>query len=175
MPCLRAREARGGGKLRCRLLLGERGFLFLFPPDATLINRGPNICKSLKRLSLDPLKTSCLARAAGTLTRPRASAPAANPRAAATFPAIARSPWTSSAGGNSISSSRSATTPTNLVRSSPVRRNGWIGALKTRLWWKAPRMGVGRRFGRFGIRFTSASGILHCGQLPLRSTNSPHA
>jgi hypothetical protein len=36
-------------------------------------------------------------------------------------------------------------------------------------------MGVGRRFGRFGIRFTSASGILHCGQLPLRSTNSPHA
>jgi hypothetical protein len=79
-------------------------FFSCFRSDANLINRGPNIYKSLKRLSLDPLKTSCLAGAAGTLTRSRASAPAANPRAASTFPAIARSPCTSSAGRNSISS-----------------------------------------------------------------------
>src|SRR5580693_6119271 len=42
------------GNLRCRLGLCEPGFISCSCPDAILINRGPKICKLLKRLSLTP-------------------------------------------------------------------------------------------------------------------------
>ena len=51
-PCLRARQACRGGTLDVDWGAVNVGFFSCSCPDTTLINRGPNICKSLNRLSL---------------------------------------------------------------------------------------------------------------------------